>query len=113
MARHVLSKYIVTKRIDRLTRKLFVTSEYESEKFSQLIRSMRAKNRDTARDTLRELVEVFNEKERHSSIRAHLQAHLAKYHMIEYNDFEEAKELIEAAICEQKKTHFCIISMAI
>lgn len=103
MAKHVLSKYIATKRIDRLTRKLFVTSEYESEKFSQLIRSMRAKNRDTARDTLKELVEVFNEKERHSSIRAHLQAHLAKYHMIEYNDFAEAKELIEAAISEQRK----------
>lgn len=103
MARHVLSKYISTKKIDRITRKLFVTSEYESEKFSQLIRSMKVKNPDTARDTLKELVEVFNEKERHSSIRAHLRAHLAKYHMIEYNNFAEAKDLIEDAIDEQKK----------
>jgi hypothetical protein len=101
MARHVLSKYITRKRIDRLTRKLFVTSEYESGKFSQLIRTMKIKNPDTARDTLKELVEVFDEKERHSSIRAHLRAHLAKYYMIEYNDFVEAKTLIEAAIDER------------
>ena len=103
MARHVLSKYITTKKIDRITRKLFVTSEYESEKFSQLIRNMKAQNPDTARDTLKELVEVFNEKKRHSSIRAHLRAHLAKYHMIEYNDYAEAKKLIEDAIYEQNK----------
>lgn len=103
LAKHVLSKYITTKKIDRLTRKLFVTSEYESEKFSQLIRSMRVTSPDTARDTLKELVEVFNEKEKHSSIRAHLRAHLAKYHMIEYNDFAGAKELIEAAIHEQEQ----------
>ena len=102
MAKHVLSKYITTKKIDRLTRKLFVTSEYESEKFSLLIRTMRVEHRDTARDTLKELVEVFNKKERHSSIRAHLRAHLAKYHMIEYKDFVEAKKLVEAAIDEQE-----------
>ena len=103
MAKHVLSKYITTKKIDRLTRKLFVTSEYESEKFSQLIRTMRFKNRDTARDTLKELVDVFDEREKHSSIRAHLRAHLAKYHMIEYKNFTEAKKLIEAAIREQEQ----------
>jgi hypothetical protein len=103
MARNVLSKYITTKKIDRLTRKLFVTSEYESEKFSQLIRTMRFKNRDTARDTLKELVDVFYEKDKHSSIRAHLRAHLAKYHMLEYKVFSEAKELIEAAINEQEQ----------
>ena len=103
MAEKVLSKYITTKKIDRLTRKLFVTSEYESEKFSQLIRTMRFKNRDTARDTLKELVDVFYEKDKHSSIRAHLRAHLAKYHMLEYKVFSEAKELIEAAIDEQEQ----------
>ncbi len=104
MAKHVLSKYITTKKIDRLTRKLFVTSEYESEKFSQLIRIMKTKNKDTARDTLKELVEVFDEKDKHSqSMRAHLRAHLAKYHMIEYEDFAEAKQLIEAAIREQEQ----------
>ena len=106
MAKHVLSKYITTRKIDRLTRKLFVTSEYESEKFSQLIRTMKVKNPDTARDTLKELVDVFDETERHSSMRAHLRAHLAKYHMIEYKDFAEAKELIEAAIDEQKQDSF-------
>ena len=103
MAKHVLSKYITTKKIDRLTRKLFVTSEYESEKFSQLIRTMKLENRDTARDTLKELVDVFNEVDKHSSIRAHLRAHLAKYHMLEYKVFSEAKELIETAINEQEQ----------
>ena len=102
MAKHVLSKYIATKKIDRLTRKLFVTSEYESEKFSLLIRTMRVQNPDTARDTLKELVEVFSGKEKQSSIRAHLRAHLAKYHMMQYKDFVEAKKLIEAAISEQR-----------
>ena len=101
MAKHVLSKYITTKKMDRLTRKLFVTSEYESEKFSLLIRTMRVQDPDTARDTLKELVDVFSGKEKQSSIRAHLRAHLAKYHMMQYEDFEEAKKLIEAAICEQ------------
>ena len=106
MARHVLSKYITTKEIDRLTRKLFVTGEHESENFSQLIRTMRDARPDTARDTLNELVEVFDEKERHSSMRAHLRAHLAKYRMIQYNHFVEAKTLIEAAIDEQKQDSF-------
>ena len=101
MAKYVLSKYITSKKIDRLTRKLFVTSEYESEKFSLLIRTMRVKNPDTARDTLKELVDVFSGKEKQSSIRAHLRAHLAKYYMMQYEDFEEAKKLIEAAIFEQ------------
>ena len=106
MARHVLSKYITRRKIDRLTRKLFMTSEYESEQFSLLIRTMKVKNPDTARDTLKELVYVFNEKEIHSSIRAHLRAHLAKYHMIEYNNFVEANMLIEAAIHEQEQDSF-------
>ena len=101
MAKHVLSKYITSKKIDRLTRKLFVTSEYESEKFSFLIRTMRVKNPDTARDTLKELLEVFSGKEKQSSIRAHLRAHLAKYHMMQYQNFVEAKTLIETAIGEQ------------
>ncbi len=102
-AKHVLSKYVTTKKLDRLTRKLFVTSEYESEKFSLLIRTMKGENRDIARDTLKELVEVFGGKERHSSIRAHLRAHLAKYHMMVYKDFAEAKKLIEDAIREQEQ----------
>ncbi|CAB3998738.1 Divergent AAA region [Paramuricea clavata] len=106
MAKHVLSKYITTRKIDRLTRKLFVTSEYESEKFSQLIRTMKVKNPDTARDTLKELVDVFNGTERHSSMRAHLRARLAKYYMIQYKDFAEAKKLIEAAIDEQEQDSF-------
>ena len=101
MARHVLSRFITSKKIDRLTRKLFVTSEYESEKFSLLIRTMRVQHPDTARDTLKELVDVFSGKEKQSSIRAHLRAHLAKYHMMQYEDFAEAKKLIEAAISEQ------------
>ena len=101
IAKYVLSQCITSKKIDRLTRKLFVTSEYESEKFSLLIRTMRAQNADTARDTLKELVEVFPGKEKQSCIRAHLRAHLAKYHMMQYEDFGEAKKLIEAAIGEQ------------
>jgi hypothetical protein len=63
---------------------------------------MRRDNPNTARDTLKELVEVFSGKEKQSSIQAHLRAHLAKYHMIQYADFLEAKKLIEAAIREQK-----------
>ena len=101
MAKHVLSKYITTSETDGLTRKLFVTSEYESENFSLLIRTMTEKDPDTARDTLKELVEVFSGKDKQSSIGAHLRAHLAKYHMMQYEDFLEAKKLIEAAIFEQ------------
>ncbi len=108
MARHILSKSKLlspnyTRKINRLTRKLFVTSEHEDEDFSPLIRKMRVSNCNTARDTLKELVEIFDEKDRHSTIRAHLRAHLAKYHMMEYKDFVEAKQLIEAAIDEQRE----------
>ena len=103
MAQNVLSKYITTKKIDRLTRKLFVTSEYESEEFSSLIQEMREQNRDTARDTLKDLANIFVEKKRHSSIRAHLLANLAKYQMLEYKVFSEAKNLIETAVREQKQ----------
>jgi hypothetical protein len=106
MARHVLSKYITTKKIDRLTRKLFVTGGHESENFSQLIRTMKVTSPDTAWDTLNELVEVFDEKERHSFIRAHLRADLAKYYIIEYKHFVEAKMQIEAAIHEQEQDFF-------
>jgi hypothetical protein len=67
---------------------------------------MRVTSPGTARDTLKELVEVFDETERHSSMRAHLRAHLAKYHMIEYNNFVEANMLIEAAIHEQEQDSF-------
>ena len=95
MAREVLSVNIGASKIDRLTRKLFIISEYESEKFSSLIRSMKNDNPDIARDTLLELVEVFKE---HDSFKAHLLAHLAKYYMIEYKDFKEAKLRIEEAV---------------
>ena len=98
MAKVVLRDNIGTKKIDRLSRKLFVTSEYESEKFSLLIRSMKEDNPDTARDTLIELVEVF---QKHTSFRAHLLAHLAKYHMTVYDDFAKAKPLIEKAVGDQ------------
>ncbi|XP_028397256.1 uncharacterized protein LOC114521065 isoform X2 [Dendronephthya gigantea] len=96
MASKVLSVNIGASKIDRLTRKLFIISEYESEKFSSLIRSMRYKgNADIARDTLVELVKVFR---KHLSFRAHLLAHLGKYYMIEYSDFQNAKSRIEEAV---------------
>ena len=95
MAREVLSVNIGASKIDRLTRKLFIISEYESEKFSSLIRSMKSDNPNIARDTLLALVEVFKE---HDSFNAHLLAHLAKYYMIEYKDFKEAKPRIEEAV---------------
>ena len=99
MAKVVLRDNIGTKKIDRLSRKLFVTSEYESEKFSLLIRSMKEDNPDTARDTLIELVEVF---QKHTSFRAHLLAHLAKYYMTVYKDFAKAKPLIAEAVTDQE-----------
>ena len=96
MAREVLSVNIGSSKIDRLTRKLFVISEYESEKFSSLIRNMQNEaSADTARDTLIELVEVFR---KHASFRAHLLAHLAKYYMIQYKDYQNAKPRIEEAV---------------
>ena len=98
MAREVLSVNIGASNIDRLTRKLFIISGYESEKFSSLIRSMRnEESADIARDTLLELVEVFR---KHVSFRAHVLAHLAKYYMIEYKDYESAKPRIEEAVMD-------------
>ena len=100
MAKKVLSDNIRTKQIDRLSTKLFVTSEYESEKFSFLIRYMKEDGgKDTARDTLIELVKVFQQP---TSFRAHLLAHLAKYYMTIYDKFAEAKPLIEEAIKDQE-----------
>ena len=100
MAKNVLSVNASTKSIDRLTRRLFVTSEYESEKFSSLIRAMtNEKCKRTARDTLFELVNVFSE---HTSFGAHLLAHLAKYYMIEFGNFEKAIPEIEKAVKSQK-----------
>ena len=98
MAREVLSVNIGASKIDRLARKLFIISEYESEKFSSLIRSMRNdESADIARDTLLELVEVFK---KHVTFRAHVLAHLAKYYMIEYKDYESAKPRIEEAVMD-------------
>ena len=99
MAKVALSDNIRSKKIDRLSRKLFVTSEYESEKFSLLIRSMKEDNPDTARDTLSELVDVFP---KHTSFRAHLLAHLAKYYMTVYKNFAEAKPRIQEAVNDQE-----------
>ncbi|XP_028411599.1 uncharacterized protein LOC114534359 [Dendronephthya gigantea] len=102
LAKQVLSVNITNKTIDRLTRRLFVTSEYESEKFSSLIRAMKDNDRDTdiARDTLTELImkDIF---QKPSSFRAHILAHLAKYYMIVAKDFEQAKPRIEEAIKDQ------------
>ena len=101
MAKHVLSINASTKSIDRLTRRLFVTSEYESEKFSSLIRAMtNEKHKRIARDTLLELVKVFPED---TSFGAHLLAHLAKYYMIEFQNFEKAIPEIKKAVKSQKE----------
>jgi hypothetical protein len=100
MAKNVLSISASTKSIDRLTRRLFVTSEYESEKFSSLIRAMTIeKRRHIARDTLLELVHIFPD---HTSFGAHLLAHLAKYYMIVFGNFEKAIPEIEKAVKSQK-----------
>ena len=99
-AEHVLRVNIKTKSIDRLTRRLFVTSKYdENEKFSSLICAMKDANcQDIARETLTKLKDVF---EYHPSFRAHILAHLAKYYMIVAKDFEAAKPRIEEAIKDQ------------
>ena len=100
MAKNVLSINASTKSIDRLTRRLFVTSEYESEKFSSLIRAMtNEKCKRVARDTLLELVNFFPKE---TSFGAHILAHLAKYYMIEFQNFEKAIPEIETAVKSQK-----------
>ncbi|XP_028400085.1 uncharacterized protein LOC114523387 [Dendronephthya gigantea] len=100
MAKNVLSINSTTKSIDRLTRRLFVTSEYESEKFSSLIRAMtNDKCKKIACDTLLELVDIFPEQ---TSFGSHLLAHLAKYYMIELENFEKAIPKIEKAVKNQK-----------
>ena len=100
LAKCALSDPRPSKRIDRITRRLYVTSEYGSEKFSPLVRCMRAKDPDVARDMLHELSEVF---EKGSSVWAHLLAHLAKYYMSEYDDFPNAIPLIQEAVRENKE----------
>ena len=98
IAEQVLSINIENKLVDQLTRCLFVTSEYESEKFSLLIRSMSEDNADIARATLAELVDVFDT---HASFRAHILAHLAKYYMVVLENFDEAKPRIDEAVAVQ------------
>ena len=88
-----------SKRIDRITRRLYVTSEYGSEKFSPFVRYMKESDRDVARDMLHELSEIFK---RGSSVWAHLLAHLAKYYMSVYEDFPNAIPLIEEAVKENE-----------
>ena len=88
-----------SKRIDRITRRLYVTSEYGDEKFSPFVRSMREIDPDVARDMLHDLSEIF---ERGSSVWAHLLAHLAKYYMAVYENFAKAIPLIQEAVKENK-----------
>ena len=102
LAKCALSDPRPSKRIDRITRQLYVTStsEYGSEKFSPLVRCMKDEDPDVARDMLHDLSEVF---EKGSSVWAHLLAHLAKYYMSEYDDFASAIPLIEDAVRENKE----------
>lgn len=99
LAKCALSYPRPSKRIDRITRRLYVTSEYGDEKFSPLVREMRKSDPDVARDMLHDLSEIF---EKGSSVWAHLLAHLAKYYMSEYEDFPKAIPLIEEAVRENK-----------
>ena len=99
LAKCALSDPRPSKIIERITRRLYVTSEYGSEKFSPLVRYLRDEHPDVARDMLHELIEVFEEG---SSVWAHLLAHLSKYYMIQYVDFENAIPLIEKAVRENK-----------
>lgn len=99
LAKCALSDPRPSKRIDRITRRLYVTSEYGSEKFSPLVRCMKDKDPDVARDMLHELSEVF---EKGTSVWAHVLAHLAKYYMSEYEDFPNAIPRIEEAVKENK-----------
>ena len=99
LAKCALSGPRPSKRIDRITRRLYVTSEYGSEKFSPLVRYMKENDCDVARDMLHELSEVF---EKGSSVWAHLLAHLAKYYMNVYDDFSNAIPLIQEAVRENK-----------
>lgn len=99
LAKCALSDPRPSKRIDRITRRLYVTSEYGSEKFSPLVRYMRESDPDVTRDMLHELSEIF---EKGSGVWAHLLAHLAKYYMSVYEDFLHAIPLIEEAVRENK-----------
>lgn len=100
LAKCALSDPRPSKRIDRITRRLYVTSEYGSEKFSPLVRCMRESDPDVARDMLHELSEIF---EKGSSVWAHLLAHLAKYYMSVYEEFANAIPLIQEAVRENKE----------
>ena len=99
LAKCALSGPRPSKRIDRITRRLYVTSEYGSEKFSPLVRYMRESDPDVARDMLHELSEIF---EKGSGVWAHLLAHLAKYYMSVYEDFPNAIPLIQEAVRENR-----------
>ena len=99
LAKRALSGREPSKRLDRITRRLYVTSEYGSEKFSSLVRYLKERDPDVARDMLLELTKVF---EKGSSVWAHLLAHLSKYYMSQYKDFERAIQLIKEAVKENK-----------
>lgn len=98
IAQKVLAPREPSKMLERITRRLFVTSEYESKKFSSLVRTLKDYSKDVARDTMKGLVTIFQEG---TSMWAHLLAHLAKFHMIEYRAFDEASTCIERALKEQ------------
>ena len=99
LAKFALSSPRPSKRLDRITMRLYVTSEYGSEKFSLLVRFLRYRDPDVARDMLHELIEVF---EKGSSVGVHLLAQLSKYYMSQYGDFKSAIPLIEEAVQENK-----------
>lgn len=98
IAEKVLAVREPSKMLDRITRRLFVTSEYESKKFSSLVRTLKDYSKDVARETMKGLVTIFQEG---TSMWAHLLAHLAKFHMIEYGAFDEASICIERALKDQ------------
>ena len=101
LAKEALNVPHPSKAIDRITRRLYVTSEYESEKFSSLVRYMKDRDELVARDMLLELCLIFKQG---SSMWAHLLAHLAKYYMsMNTPNFEEAILRIEEALKEQNE----------
>ena len=89
-----------SKLLDRITRRLYVTSEYSSEKFSPLVRCIKEEDAEAARDMLLDLCNVF---EKESSVWAHLMAHLAKYYMTIFRDFDNAIPRIEEAVREHSE----------
>ena len=101
LAKEALNVSRPSKAIDRITRRLYVTSEFGSEKFSSLVRYMKDHDEVVACDMLLELCAIF---EKGSTVWAHLLAHRAKYYMsMNTPNFEEAIPLIKEALKEHKE----------